>query len=83
MEMFSACCGPCALCKFFGGCLAGHGDNDYRPAPESVLQRRLEHLREELLRAYRYENGEVVEAPPPADVQALRRNIARIEEAID
>lgn len=83
MEMFSTCNGPCVLCKSFEGCLAGHGDNNYRPASFSNLLKRLEHLREELLRSYRYENGEVVEAPPPLDVATLRRNIAAIEEAID
>ena len=84
MEMFSACNGPCALCKSFGGgCLAGHGDNHYMPASGAELERRLENLRAELLRAYRYENGDVVEAPAPADMQTLRRNIARIEEALD
>ena len=82
--MFSACNGPCALCKFSGGgCLAGHGDNDYRPASGAELAERLEHLRAELLRAYRYEAGEIVEAPAPAGAEILRRNIARIEEALD
>jgi len=84
MEMSSACNGPCILCKSFGGgCLAGHGDNHYRPASEPDLRKRLERLREELLRAYRYEAGEVIEVPTPADVATLKRNIAAIEEAID
>ena len=31
MLMFSACSGPCETCKthFTGGCLAGHGDDEY------------------------------------------------------
>jgi hypothetical protein len=83
MEMFSACCGPCVLCKSFGGCVAGHGDDHYQRAPESMLRRRMEKLRLELLKAYQIVAGEVVEAPLPADADTLRRNIARIEEAID
>jgi ribosomal protein L29 len=83
MEMFSACNGPCILCRSFDGCLAGHGDSDYRPASEPDLRKRMERLRAELLRAYRYEAGEVIEVPTPADVATLKRNIAAIEEVID
>lgn len=39
MKMFSDCSGPCETCKihFTGGCLAGHGDDDYVHAdPEWV-----------------------------------------------
>ena len=83
MEMFSACNGPCVLCDGFGGCLAGHGDDHYKRLSDSKLRQRLEHLRAELLRAYRYEAGEVIEVPTPADVATLKRNIAAIEEELD
>jgi len=31
MKMFSDCRGPCQTCQvyYIGGCLAGHGDDDY------------------------------------------------------
>jgi hypothetical protein len=31
MEMFSDCSGPCEECQvyYLGGCLAGHGDDDF------------------------------------------------------
>jgi len=31
MKLFSDCSGPCETCKihYTGGCLAGHGDDDY------------------------------------------------------
>lgn len=81
--MFSVCCGPCVLCVGFGGCFAGHGDNHYWRLSDSDLRKRLEGMRADLLRAYRYEAGEVVETPTPADVATLKRNIARIEEELD
>ena len=33
MKMFSDCAGQCGECttSFSGGCLAGHGDNDFTP----------------------------------------------------
>lgn len=38
--MFSNCSGPCCTCACAGGCLAGHGDDDYVPAnKESVIHR--------------------------------------------
>jgi ribosomal protein L29 len=80
--MFAACSGPCELCDGFGGCLAGHGDDHYRRLSDSKLRKRLDHLRAELLRAYQVAAGGVVEAPLPADVATLRRNIARIEEEL-
>lgn len=41
MKMFSDCSGPCETCRthFTGGCLAGHGDDDYSYAsPEWIAQ---------------------------------------------
>jgi recombination protein RecA len=41
MKMFSDCCGGCKTCKihYQGGCLAGHGDDDYVYAsPEWIEQ---------------------------------------------
>ena len=39
MKMFSDCSGPCETCKihYYGGCIAGHGDDDYEYAsPEWI-----------------------------------------------
>jgi len=41
MKLFSDCSGPCETCKihYTGGCLAGHGDDDYVYAdPEWIKQ---------------------------------------------
>jgi hypothetical protein len=41
MKMFSDCSGPCEACKahYLGGCLAGHGDDDYDEAsPEWLIE---------------------------------------------
>ena len=42
MAMFSigpACSGPCVTCKihYKGGCMAGHGDDDYNHASEEWI----------------------------------------------
>jgi hypothetical protein len=41
MKMFSDCRGECAICGCGGGCLAGHGDDDWCPATETQLTNRL------------------------------------------
>lgn len=45
MKMFSNCSGPCETCRthFTGGCLAGHGDDDYSYAsPEWIAEHQKE-----------------------------------------
>lgn len=40
MQLFSNCSGPCCLCSAGGGCLAGHGDDDFWPArKEQIIER--------------------------------------------
>lgn len=44
-SMFSACSGPCLVCVFGGaggGCLAGHGDDDFYLASREQLKKVLE-----------------------------------------
>lgn len=41
MKLFSDCSGPCILCACSGGCLAGHGDDDFCPASSDTLFKRL------------------------------------------
>lgn len=41
MKMFSNCSGPCCLCNCLGCCLAGHGDDDFYPATDDQLIKRL------------------------------------------
>lgn len=31
MDFGSDCSGPCIVCRYSGGCLAGHGDDDFTP----------------------------------------------------
>jgi hypothetical protein len=41
MRLFSDCSGPCDTCQIYytGGCLAGHGDDDYVYAsPEWIAE---------------------------------------------
>lgn len=42
MKMFSECAGKCGTCILTKCCLAGHGDNDYYPAPKEEIIRRLD-----------------------------------------
>jgi hypothetical protein len=42
MKMFSDCSGPCVVCASTGGCLAGHGDDDFSVASAEDLGKRLE-----------------------------------------
>ena len=40
MKLFSDCSGECCVCACGGGCLAGHGDDDFYPATkEQVIDR--------------------------------------------
>lgn len=40
MKLFSDCSGECCVCACAGGCLAGHGDDDFYPATkEQVIDR--------------------------------------------
>lgn len=43
MKMFSDCSGPCSQCviHFSGGCLAGHGDDDFQQVRASDAARLL------------------------------------------
>lgn len=42
MKMFSDCSGPCLTCVCYGhGCIAGHGDDYWSPAPQEELRARL------------------------------------------
>ena len=43
MKMFSDCSGECCVCSCGGGCLAGHGNDDFSPASAMEIIRRLEH----------------------------------------
>jgi hypothetical protein len=45
MKMFSDCSGPCSTCKihYTGGCLAGHGDDDYFHASPEWIKKLTEH----------------------------------------
>lgn len=38
MKILSDCSGPCIACKGAGGCLAGHGDDDFMPLEKSVAR---------------------------------------------
>jgi hypothetical protein len=40
MKLFSDCSGPCETCKIYytGGCLAGHGDDDYVHASQEWIE---------------------------------------------
>ena len=39
MEMFSNCSGKCCICANSNGCIAGHGDDYFLPAPkEQVIE---------------------------------------------
>lgn len=42
MKMFSDCSGKCCLCACGGGCLAGHGDDDFWPASKEQIIERLD-----------------------------------------
>jgi len=44
MKLFSDCSGPCETCKihYKGGCLAGHGDDDYVHADPEWIKQHLE-----------------------------------------
>jgi hypothetical protein len=42
MKMFSECLGKCCICASEGGCLAGHGDNDFSPATNEQIIKRLD-----------------------------------------
>lgn len=43
MNFFSDCSGKCCVCRFGdGGCLAGHGDDEFSPATKEQLVQRLE-----------------------------------------
>ena len=40
MKMFSDCSGPCCLCVCHGGgCVAGHGDDEFYPADIHQLRK--------------------------------------------
>lgn len=41
MKMFSDCSGECCVCACSGGCLAGHGDDDFTPTSKEEIIRRL------------------------------------------
>lgn len=71
--MFASCAGKCYKCYWAsGGCLAGHGDDDYTPATEQQLLERLvkssfsqEHnmIRAELVKRNPQRYGEPTNAP--------------------
>ena len=42
MKIGSDCSGPCILCACSGGCLAGHGDDDYVPISLALAEKMLE-----------------------------------------
>jgi|LFRM01.1.fsa_nt_gb hypothetical protein len=59
MKMFSDCSGPCEECiaNFIGGCLAGHGDDDFQQitidnAKDLLANPYLVHRREMILKKF-------------------------------
>ena len=42
MKMFSDCSGECCVCVCGDFCLAGHGDDDYWPASDEKIIKRLD-----------------------------------------
>jgi hypothetical protein len=42
MEFFTRCSGECIVCACSGGCIAGHGDDDFIPASKEMLMTILE-----------------------------------------
>ena len=40
--MFTECSGECCVCACGGGCLAGHGDDDFSPATKEQIIERLD-----------------------------------------
>ena len=52
MKMFSDCSGECWNCSCAGGCLAGHGDDDFVPASKDQLIYRLDSNQYGLYRPY-------------------------------
>lgn len=42
MKMFSDCSGECCVCSCAGGCLAGHGDDDFCVASKEQIIKRLD-----------------------------------------
>ena len=64
MKMFSDCSGECCVCSVAGGCLAGHGDDDFWPASKEQIIERLdkgrfkdytEMMKEHLLHRFNYD----------------------------
>lgn len=44
MKFFTECSGECCVCRAGdGGCLAGHGDDDYSPATKEQVIKRLDY----------------------------------------
>ncbi len=43
--MFTDCSGKCCICACGGGCLAGHGDDDFSPATNEQIIERLDNGR--------------------------------------
>lgn len=41
MKIGSDCSGPCVVCISSGGCLAGHGDDDFEVMSEEELKKML------------------------------------------
>ena len=41
MKMFSDCSGECCICGYGDFCLAGHGDDYFRPATKEQVIKRL------------------------------------------
>lgn len=52
MKMFSDCSGECCICDCSGGCLAGHGDDDFIPASKEKIIENLDNNRYERYREY-------------------------------
>lgn len=54
MKMFSDCSGSCEDCviNYVGGCLAGHGDDDFSPISEDTAKKL---IKERKLKEYQIE----------------------------
>lgn len=54
MKMFSDCSGSCNDCviSYIGGCLAGHGDDDFSPITEETAKKL---IKEHKLKYYQIE----------------------------
>ena len=62
MKMFSDCSGPCVACVCWGGgCLAGHGDDDFGIASDDELIKRAKDLTRRFEEMAKDKNSNLIE----------------------